>query len=165
MSSRKKTTLRGNFSHIAKQPIIAFLRICKIGHDWLLGNVGIIPTLYRFLFWRTSLSNLSSWDSERRLAPLSPLPMGKDYLYKDHLEKDHFFKDHFKDHIAYFGGRAFLKSRGVLTRPFDLRFSWKKMHFQMEWPLARSYFHSLSTVTFPFLSFSLSLIHIWRCRR
>ena len=56
---QKKTTLRGNNSHIAKQPIMAFLRICKRGHDWLLGNVGIIPTLYRFLFWRTSLIYLA----------------------------------------------------------------------------------------------------------
>ena len=36
------------FSHVAKQPIMAFLRICKRGHDCLLDNVGIIPTFYRF---------------------------------------------------------------------------------------------------------------------
>ena len=45
---QKKTTLRGNNSHVAKQPIMASLTNSKKGHDWLLGNVGIIPTLYRF---------------------------------------------------------------------------------------------------------------------
>jgi len=40
MSSRKKTTLRGNNSHVAKQPIMASLTNSKKGHDWLLGNVG-----------------------------------------------------------------------------------------------------------------------------
>ena len=35
---------------------MASLTNSKKGHDWLLGNVGIIPTLYRFLFWRTSLN-------------------------------------------------------------------------------------------------------------
>ena len=40
----KKTTLRGNNSHVAKQPIMASLTNSKKGHDWLLGNVGIIPT-------------------------------------------------------------------------------------------------------------------------
>ena len=40
----KKTGKRGNDSHVDKQPIMASLANSKKGHDWLLGNVGIIPT-------------------------------------------------------------------------------------------------------------------------
>ena len=34
---------------------MASLTNSKKNHDWLLGNVGIIPTLYRFFFWRRPL--------------------------------------------------------------------------------------------------------------
>ena len=46
--SEKKRDNVGIIPHVAKQPIMASCTNSKKDHGWLLGNVGMIPTLSRF---------------------------------------------------------------------------------------------------------------------